>query len=295
MGPNGTGKSTLVSALCLGLAGRPGLLGRGDKIGLFVKKGEAKATVELELARAVGGDVVVRREIYAASNSSTWFLSGRSASQKQVEELVSSFNIQLSNLCQFLPQEKVGEFAKLSRVDRLEATEKSVGSSDLYDLHQRLKVLQKSRSSTEATLLERSARLENLSERQRLQTHDVELFHSHQRHHDYAQLLGKKRVWLVGPHSLLGTLTGGTLTGGTLTGGQGRRRRTTWNSSTATSGTTTTHSCWGRSVSGWWVLTHCWGHSLGGHSLGGHSLGHSLRHSRGHSLGHSLGDKGDTH
>ncbi|XP_078741358.1 structural maintenance of chromosomes protein 5-like [Lampetra fluviatilis] len=196
IGPNATGKSTIVSALCLGLAGKPSLLGRGDKMGQFVKRGEAKATVELELARAVGGDVVVRREICAASNSSTWFLSGRSASQKQVEEVVSSFNIQVSNLCQFLPQEKVGEFAKLSRVDRLEATEKSVGSSDLYDLHQRLKTLQKSRSNTEATLLERSSRLEKLRQRQQLQSHDVELYHSHQRHNDYAQLLAKKRVWL---------------------------------------------------------------------------------------------------
>ena len=44
----------------------------------------------------------------------------------QVEELVSRLNIQVGNLTQFLPQEKVADFAKMSESELLENTEKAV-------------------------------------------------------------------------------------------------------------------------------------------------------------------------
>lgn len=41
---------------------------------------------------------------------------------------MSGMNIQLDNLCQFLPQEKVVEFTKMSSQDLLESTEKAVSN-----------------------------------------------------------------------------------------------------------------------------------------------------------------------
>ena len=35
MGPNGTGKSTIVCAICLGLAGKPKILGRAHSVSLL--------------------------------------------------------------------------------------------------------------------------------------------------------------------------------------------------------------------------------------------------------------------
>lgn len=37
------------------------------------------------------------------------------------------------------PQEKVGEFAKMSKIELLEATEKSVGPPEMYEYHCELK------------------------------------------------------------------------------------------------------------------------------------------------------------
>ena len=45
----------------------------------------------------------------------------------QVEQLVAGLGIQVSNLCQFLPQEKVTDFARMSPQELLENTEKAVG------------------------------------------------------------------------------------------------------------------------------------------------------------------------
>jgi len=44
----------------------------------------------------------------------------------QVEQLVSNLGIQVGNLCQFLPQEKVTDFARMSPQELLENTEKAV-------------------------------------------------------------------------------------------------------------------------------------------------------------------------
>lgn len=114
------------------------------------------------------------------NNQSLWMLNGRHCNQKTVEEEVKALRIQVSNLCQFLPQvclsfcsiilhtdsrvlnvtpsstclndfcflfdliglylqEKVGEFAKMSKIELLEATEKSVGPPEMYEYHCELK------------------------------------------------------------------------------------------------------------------------------------------------------------
>uniref|UniRef100_A0A4W6CRK7 Structural maintenance of chromosomes protein 5 n=1 Tax=Lates calcarifer TaxID=8187 RepID=A0A4W6CRK7_LATCA len=137
VGANGTGKSSIVCAICLGLAGKTAILGRGDKVGLYVKRGCPKGFIEIELYKR-GGNVVINREIHV-DNQSLWMLNGRHCNQKTVEEEVKALHIQVSNLCQFLPQEKVGEFAKMSKIELLEATEKSVGPPEMYEYHCELK------------------------------------------------------------------------------------------------------------------------------------------------------------
>uniref|UniRef100_A0A7N8XCS4 Structural maintenance of chromosomes protein 5 n=1 Tax=Mastacembelus armatus TaxID=205130 RepID=A0A7N8XCS4_9TELE len=138
VGANGTGKSSIVCAICLGLAGKTAILGRGDKVGLYVKRGCPKGFIEIELYKK-SGNVVINREIHVENNQTLWMLNGRHCNQKTVEEEVKALRIQVSNLCQFLPQEKVGEFAKMSKIELLEATEKSVGPPEMYQYHCELK------------------------------------------------------------------------------------------------------------------------------------------------------------
>ena len=49
IGPNGTGKSTIVCAICLGMLGKPSVLGRAGNICDFIKYGKNRAVVEIEL------------------------------------------------------------------------------------------------------------------------------------------------------------------------------------------------------------------------------------------------------
>ena len=136
LGPNGTGKSSFVCALAIGLAGSTKLLGRADKLSEFVKRGEQSGYSEITLAT---GDpdrpLVVRREIKRNDTSSTWRVNNVSVTQARVKAEMDKLGVQLDNLCQFLPQDRVVEFARLSPEELLKETEKAVENGELYEMH----------------------------------------------------------------------------------------------------------------------------------------------------------------
>ncbi|KAM6985951.1 structural maintenance of chromosomes protein 5 [Aplochiton taeniatus] len=195
VGANGTGKSSIVCAICLGLAGKTAILGRGDKVGLYVKRGCSKGSVEIELY-SEGGNVVISRDIHVEKHQSVWLLNGKHSSQKAVEEEVKSMQIQVSNLCQFLPQEKVGEFAKMTNIELLEATEKSVGPPEMYDYHCELKTFRTKERDIENEVKERSSFLEKAKQRNERNKHDVERYYEKKRHLDMIKMLEKKKPWV---------------------------------------------------------------------------------------------------
>ncbi|XP_023364052.1 structural maintenance of chromosomes protein 5 isoform X2 [Otolemur garnettii] len=195
IGANGTGKSSIVCAICLGLAGKPAFMGRADKVGFFVKRGCSKGMVEIELFRA-SGNLIITREIDVAKNQSFWFINKKSTTQKVVEEQVAALNIQVGNLCQFLPQDKVGEFAKLSKIELLEATEKSVGPPEMHRYHCELKNYREKEKQLETSCKEKTEYLEKMVQRNERYKQDVERFYERKRHLDLIEMLEAKRPWV---------------------------------------------------------------------------------------------------
>ncbi|CAM6102353.1 unnamed protein product [Calypogeia fissa] len=138
IGPNGTGKSSLVCAIGIGLAGEPQILGRASQIRDFVKRGEDSGWIKITLrGDSPNESLVIKRKINNR-NKSEWFFNDQQVTKKEIQEQVRKFNIQLDNLTQFLPQDRVCEFAKLTPVQLLEETEKAVGNPELSAQHQRL-------------------------------------------------------------------------------------------------------------------------------------------------------------
>ncbi|XP_023608109.1 structural maintenance of chromosomes protein 5 isoform X9 [Myotis lucifugus] len=195
IGANGTGKSSIVCAICLGLAGKPAFMGRADKVGFFVKRGCSKGMVEIELFRS-SGNLVITREIDVAKNQSFWFINKKSTTQKVVEEQVAALNIQVGNLCQFLPQDKVGEFAKLSKIELLEATEKSIGPPEMHRYHCELKNFREKEKQLETSCKEKTEYLEKMVQRNERYKQDVERFYERKRHLDLIEMLEAKRPWV---------------------------------------------------------------------------------------------------
>ncbi|XP_075067074.1 structural maintenance of chromosomes protein 5 isoform X2 [Mixophyes fleayi] len=195
VGANGTGKSSIVCAICLGLAGKTAFIGRADKVGFYVKRGCQKGVVELELYMP-SGNLIITREIQVSNNQSVWYINGRTTSLKLVEEQVAALNIQVGNLCQFLPQDKVGEFAKLSKIELLEATEKSIGPPEMYRFHCELKNYREKEKELEDTCKSKEEFLEKLQQRNERYKQDVERFYERKRHLDKIEMLERKRPWV---------------------------------------------------------------------------------------------------
>ncbi|XP_064295493.1 structural maintenance of chromosomes protein 5 isoform X2 [Phalacrocorax carbo] len=195
VGANGTGKSSIVCAICLGLAGKPSFIGRADKVGLFVKQGCLKGVVEIELSK-IPDNIIITREIHVVNNTSSWFIDRKPTTLKTVEEQIAALNIQVDNLCQFLPQDKVGEFAKLSKVELLEATEKSIGPPEMYQFHCELKNFREKEKELENLCREKAKSLEKMRQRVERYKQDVDRFHERKQHLDLIAMLERKRPWV---------------------------------------------------------------------------------------------------
>ncbi|KAK4794869.1 hypothetical protein SAY86_012863 [Trapa natans] len=138
IGPNGSGKSSIVCAIALGLCGEPQLLGRATCVGAYVKRGEESGYIRISLRGYTEDEEIVITRKINTQNKSEWLFNGKVVPKRDIAEVTQRFNIQVNNLTQFLPQDRVCEFAKLTPVQLLEETEKAVGDPQLSIQHQAL-------------------------------------------------------------------------------------------------------------------------------------------------------------
>ncbi|KAK7835531.1 structural maintenance of chromosomes protein 5 [Quercus suber] len=143
IGPNGSGKSSLVCAIALGLGGEPQLLGRATSVGAYVKRGEESGHINISLRGDTKDEQINITRKIDTRNKSEWLFNGKAVPKKDILQVIQRFNIQVNNLTQFLPQDRVCEFAKLTPVQLLEETEKAVGDPQLPIQHRAL--IEKSR------------------------------------------------------------------------------------------------------------------------------------------------------
>lgn len=106
IGPNGTGKSTLVSAIVLGLGGDPKILARSSSIGEYVKNGCESSKVAVEVFGQADETTKFQRS-FDINGKSQFAVNNQAVTQKRFLECVDQFKIQIGNLCQFLPQDRV--------------------------------------------------------------------------------------------------------------------------------------------------------------------------------------------
>lgn len=168
IGPNGTGKSSLVCAICLGLGLSPKLLGRADDVGEFVKHNTSIAEVEIELERQPkdSANYIIRSRFIRDGNKREWFINGKNTTLKAVLELTKKLSIQIDNLCQFLPQDKVAEFAGLSPVDLLLQTQRAAAPEEMLEQHETLKKRRKEQKRLEDEKARDQEILDSLENRQ---------------------------------------------------------------------------------------------------------------------------------
>ncbi|XP_047519657.1 structural maintenance of chromosomes protein 5 isoform X1 [Pieris napi] len=130
IGPNGTGKSTFVCAIILGLCGKPSVIGRAKKLSEYVRGGCEEATIEIELYQQPGKQNVIITRNFNLKDTSMWYINHKTARENQVQDLITSLSIQVDNLCQLLPQDRVQDFSKMNPQQLLRSTLSAVGGNE---------------------------------------------------------------------------------------------------------------------------------------------------------------------
>ena len=103
-----------------------------------MRKGAKAGSVEVIISAGPdAADHRIERHL-TADGKSQFKINGAAKTQKDVEKLNGELTIQLDNLCQFLPQEKVVEFSKMTPTELLLSTERAIGDGRLADMHERL-------------------------------------------------------------------------------------------------------------------------------------------------------------
>eukprot|EP01134_Creolimax_fragrantissima_P005823 CFRG5823T1 len=194
IGPNGSGKSSLVCAICLGLCGAPTLLGRGSSVSDYVKHKKDNAVIEIELKGKLK-NIIIQRTIHS-DNKSDWYLNGSQSTQAKIKGIVANFNIQLDNLCQFLPQDKVTSFAKSSTVDILALTQQMVGTDAMRKEYKNLVELQRQQLSEQAGDSTQMAELNKLRDQNERLRPEVDRYEDRERMEKDLHLVKAKHAWL---------------------------------------------------------------------------------------------------
>ncbi|KAK4528746.1 hypothetical protein GAYE_SCF64G6692 [Galdieria yellowstonensis] len=133
--PNGTGKSTIASALAIVLCSNLRNLDRASSLSEFVKRGKERATIEISLYDPQLSETNFQRkisrsfDIYGKSES---FVDDRPVRQSEVLDLCKSYNIQLDNLCVFMPQDRIASFTSMDAKELFQRTLEAVGDTDLH-------------------------------------------------------------------------------------------------------------------------------------------------------------------
>lgn len=200
IGANGTGKSTVLNAICLGLGGDPKLLGRADQLHSFVRHNCDSGWIEITLAPHKGEKSHVLKRILTADErdkKGICFIDGNQVKLKDLQKLVTStYNISIDNLCTFLPQDRVGDFSGLTDQQRLLETQKTWAGQKCYQTHldliQAEEFIVQSASQVETVKQEVDRLKQTLEPMER----EKERMEDRKRAEEQALLLKQKKAWL---------------------------------------------------------------------------------------------------
>ncbi|KAI0264050.1 hypothetical protein BGY98DRAFT_1192298 [Russula aff. rugulosa BPL654] len=177
IGLNGTGKSSIACAIALGLNWPHSILGRAAELNSFVKIGATDGYIEIELKGKTGKkNLVVRRNLSSTSKGSTYQLSGQAATGREVTQKMNDLNVQVGNLCSFLPQDKVSEFAHMSPQQLLHETQRAAGDPRLTNWHDTLITVGKEMAQLGEVLYSEKQQLKTLEDRNAMLERDVQRF-----------------------------------------------------------------------------------------------------------------------
>ena len=102
VGANGSGKSSIVTALCICLGGDLDFLNRQTDVSSLVNNtsGSSEAQISVELFDPLSDNTLVECSIFNNGRGPIFKVNGKKVSQKELTKLMEQLQIQPGNMCQ---------------------------------------------------------------------------------------------------------------------------------------------------------------------------------------------------
>ncbi|XP_053681071.1 structural maintenance of chromosomes protein 5 [Anopheles nili] len=165
LGPNGTGKSAIVAGIVLGMGGTCKLLSRCENIDSYIKNGKDSATIRISIYHDNQRTVQWFTRKFDHNRTNTFQIDNETVSQQAYLQQIRTYNIQVENLCQFLPQDRVQDFTKMNPRELLLNTQASVCTAEVQRWYEELKELYSSQQKSKTLVQENAIRILDLEAR----------------------------------------------------------------------------------------------------------------------------------
>lgn len=96
------------------------------------------ARIDIELQDENPRSVCMISRHFTIRNKSAWYLNNNQVPENDIKAIIKKLNIDVNNLCQFLPQDRVQDFAKMNKKELLVNTQRAVGREDLVNKQKEL-------------------------------------------------------------------------------------------------------------------------------------------------------------
>lgn len=103
-----------------------------------MKNGKNKARIEIAIYSNDKGDTVTFHRAFDKESKETLSIEGEKVKKKEYLRRIKVFNIQVDNLCMFLPQDRVQDFTKMNPQELLHNTQASVCSPEINNAFNKL-------------------------------------------------------------------------------------------------------------------------------------------------------------
>lgn len=200
IGPNGSGKSAFVAGIVLALGAPQSLLDRSPHLSEFIRHGCNESNLEIVLkGSAFNKKYKICRTIKktGSSTTSSYLLDGKPTSHKVIDSLIrETLEIQVDNLTQFIPQDKVRSLSLLAPTALLKETERAL-IGEHFSMH--MKLLNDSsylkKQSNEGNSLKNELYL--LREKQKIIEETLSRCEVIRKTHQKLNALQRKRPWII--------------------------------------------------------------------------------------------------
>lgn len=118
-----------------------------------MKNGKKCAEVEIHLFKNSSKDTCKFKRTFNINGKKKYYVDNATCSFQKYIEIIAQFNIQIDNLCQFLPQDRVQDFAKMNPQEILVNTQMSVCSAECIEMFEKLKQLRNHQKTDVHTLV----------------------------------------------------------------------------------------------------------------------------------------------